>query len=657
MSLRELIMVDKSKIVLALGEEVVALPALVNRALAANDRLKYRFTLLQAARSHARRPDLPFSSLHVERLACGVDSAELDTVVGSASQEDGRYHIPYAAGLVCGIVEDMQEMLLPLGLLARREAGSGEEVEFTTRLARLAERVQPPTDDLLDDRALGELTSGDREAGDSWHLLVMDVHKALNQVQSQLAAEHLEGAAVYNIDEADRNAVRAFMAGVHQTAPLKFDHPGLGTTVTRAGDTLIIQNDIGTTDAHVLVVHVRAEEVTVTYTDVHRQRLQFFRDLFDGVKVDWEGARSREDPSMEDGRYHLCIGRFHSVQRDNLLQFLSLLGSRLVFLIDWNKARKQLNAFLPNEETVSLLSWAAKNGYGHMAFLLCGGQQLLYDTLDSVGRGSPRYGEQLQQAIGLSQARQLLQYVLAACSNAQLAGRSQALVRDQLQAEFFRYFRSAEQDLFDALIEHAAYTVEIAESLRDAWLQMGIADFNQCLATRAMRAKDWERRADDLVLRVRETSPRVESGEFMLRLASCADDITDELEEAAFHCSLLPHSPLAQPAASPLATLFALALSATQEYLKALVAAQALRRATAREDMQEFLQAAHRVVDLEKMADDTLRQVRHALLAEEIEARELYVLDAIAANLERATDALRHTVQMLRDQTLARAAQ
>ncbi|MGH8352445.1 MAG: DUF47 domain-containing protein [Pseudomonas sp.] len=649
-------MVDKSKIVLALGEEVIALPALVNRALSANDRLKYRFALLQAARSHARRPDLPFSSLHVERLACGVDSAELDTVVGSALQEDGRYRIPYAQELVCGIVEDMQEMLGPLGRLAGGGTGSGQEAEFTARLAHLSEQLPRPGDDLLDDQALGLLTSGDREAGDSWHLLVMDAHKALNQVQGRLAAEHLDGAAVYNIDEADREAVRAFMAGIHQTAPLKFNHPGLGTTATRSGDTLIIQNDIGTTDAHVLVVHVGGEEVTVTYTDVHQQRLQFFQGLFDGVEVAWEGARSREDPTMEDGLYRLCIGHFRAAQRGKLLQFLDLLGSRLVFLIDWNKARKQLKAFLPNEEVIELLSWAAKNGYGHMAFLLCGGQQLLYDTLESAGRGSLRYGEQLHQIIGLPQARKLLQFVLAACSGALLAGRSQALVRDELQAEFFSYFRSAEQDLFDAVVEHASYTVEIAESLRDTWLQLGVADFNQCLAARALRAKDWERRADGLVLRVREASPRVECGEFMLRLASCADDVTDELEEAAFHCTLLPRCPLGHPAASPLAALFGLTLSATQEYLKALVSVQALGRGTAREDMQEFLKAAHRVVDLEKMADDTLRRVRHALLAEEIEARELYVLDAIAGNLERATDALMHTVQMLRDQTLARAA-
>jgi hypothetical protein len=51
--------------------------------------------------------------------------------------------------------------------------------------------------------------------------------------------------------------MKAFMRGLHHTAALAFGHSGLGTTAVHAGDTLIIQNDIGTTDAHVLVVHVK----------------------------------------------------------------------------------------------------------------------------------------------------------------------------------------------------------------------------------------------------------------------------------------------------------------------------------------------------------------------------------------------------------------
>ena len=43
--------------------------------------------------------------------------------------------------------------------------------------------------------------------------------------------------------------------------PLEFKHPRLGITATRSGPRLIIQNDIGTTDAHVVVIHVEGDAV------------------------------------------------------------------------------------------------------------------------------------------------------------------------------------------------------------------------------------------------------------------------------------------------------------------------------------------------------------------------------------------------------------
>lgn len=646
-------MTEKSKIVLALGEQAVALPALVNGALAANDRLKYRFALLQAAHAHARQPDQPFSTLRGERLACGIESAELDAVVGAAFEESGLCRIPNAQALFAGVFEDMDGLLLPL-----RECPDSPDFAETRnlfpRLERLLESLDPPSEDLVGDETLSMITSGDRKAGDSLHQVVMDAHKALNRLQAWLAAEHVDGAAVYGIEPEDKEMIRAFMSGINRTAPLKFDHPGLGTTATRSGDTLVIQNDIGTTDAHVLVVHVRTDEVTVTYTDVHLQRLLFFQGMFRGWRVEWEDARSRADRSMEDGVYHLCVGRAHASDEEAVRKVLEFLGSRLVYLIDWNKARKQLKMFVSKSDAIEVLAWAADNDYGHMAFLRCGGQQMLFETLELVGRGAFRYGEQLHQIIGPVRAREFLQFALRTCSAAMLAGRPVELVRDELRAELFGFFRSAEQGLFDLLVEHASYAVEIACTLRDGWLQAASPEFSPAFEARARRAKAWERRADELVIRIREASPQVQGGAFLLDLASRADDVPDELEEAAFHCTLLPQDLSAHPALAPLASLCGLALSGTQEYLKALAAARVLRRGTAREDMQDFLEAVHRVVDLEKMADDTLRKVRQALLMEEIDARELFTIDAIAANLERATDALMHSVQTLRDQALAR---
>ena len=62
------------------------------------------------------------------------------------------------------------------------------------------------------------------------------------------------------------------MNGVNETRRLKFDRPGLGTTATRDSDTIDDQNDLGSSDVHVVVVHVRELTATVIYTDIHRAR-------------------------------------------------------------------------------------------------------------------------------------------------------------------------------------------------------------------------------------------------------------------------------------------------------------------------------------------------------------------------------------------------
>jgi hypothetical protein len=57
-------------------------------------------------------------------------------------------------------------------------------------------------------------------------------------------------------------------------------YPGLDTVVMRSMGRLVIQNDIGTTDALVVVIAVERNSVTVTYTDMHLPRAKFFIGLF-----------------------------------------------------------------------------------------------------------------------------------------------------------------------------------------------------------------------------------------------------------------------------------------------------------------------------------------------------------------------------------------
>jgi hypothetical protein len=138
---------------------------------------------------------------------------------------------------------------------------------FQVRLAAL--KLPVLDDPAIPGDLIAALTSGDRKAGDSLHLVVMDAHRAINQLQAATAVETVAGARVHCLSEQGRRRVEAFMEGVNRTAPLKFDHPGLGTTATEHNGRLLIQNDIGTTDAHVLVVRVDGVQATLTYTDIH----------------------------------------------------------------------------------------------------------------------------------------------------------------------------------------------------------------------------------------------------------------------------------------------------------------------------------------------------------------------------------------------------
>ena len=640
-------MTEKSRIVEALGERGLLLPALVNEALAANDRAKYRFTLLQGAKAHADYPDAPHSSLRREREVAGLNDPGLDAVVaGSAKLGADAYRIPKAKQICDGLYEDVRAMIAPLD--AGREAAAPQ---YTARLETLRAQLRLPDEDLLEGARIDAMTSAGRREHDSVHLLVMDLHKALNKIQTRIAETSIAGAKAYALREEDRPLVEAFMRGLNRTAALKFDHPGLATTATRSGSRLVLQNDIGTTDAHVLVVHVAADSISVTYTDVHLQRLLFFESMLDAFETRWEDALSRTDRAMQDGVYHLAVGRFESAEPARRKAYLEFLGSRIVFLIDWNRARKRLRGFVGKSAAVELLKWAAANDVGHMAFLKAGGEQLIYDALEFASKGPFRFGETLADMLGEKAAVQYLQFVLKTCAAGLLNGRDEALIRDEVRAELFDHIRSARHGLLDIAAEHAALILEIAAGLRNALLRLNSADAADHLRRNAQRAKDWEGRADELVNRARAADRRADAGRFVRRLLEAADDIADELEEAAYHLTIAPAA-LPPALLEPLRELAGLALQGGQEYVKVLEAARSVRRGAAREDMQDFLEAVHRVMAIEHEADRVGRGVEAALVAGASDFRQLYVLSESATNLEQATDGLMHAALMVRDHFL-----
>ena len=646
------IMVTKTAIVEALGETKLVLPRLVNDALAANDRIKYLLTLLQVARHFADSPDGPPPTLASERAQVGIDDAVFDEMPASAVVAGpGMYRLGGLARLLQAADLQMRAMLAPIDLHDAPLPGP-ERAGFTDRAARLLPELREDGVDLITGARIDLLTHGQRGSGDSLHLLVMDLHKALNRLQRGIATEVIDGASAYDLGEGDRALVAAFMRGLNRTSPLRFDHPGLGTTATRSGERLVLQNDIGTTDAHVLVIHVEATGCTITYTDVHLQRLVFFQRLFERIDMAFDDTRSVRDRSMEDGLYHLAVGRCAAATRDRLLEVLEFVGSRLVFLIDWNRARKRLRALVGKRDGLALLRWAADADVGHMGFLRLGGEQMIYELLEFAVRGQARFGQGLADVLGAERAVKFLKFAMRTATEVLLRGGPESLALDELRAELLRNVRSSGQSLFELLCEHAALTVEIAGAARDALLRLAHGSSRDTVLEVAARAKLWESDADRLLNQARSIVVTPGESGFHRDLLERADDVADDLEEAAFVATLI--DPGAVPAAvlEALLGLGNLVVRGAQELVKGLESLRVIAPGAPREDTRDFLESVHRIAGVEHATDQSRRRIAALLAESALRAGQVYAVSECTAKLESAADVLLHVALQLRDHAL-----
>ena len=638
---------SKQRIIEALGEEELLLPELVHRALAANDRVKYLLTLFQTARS-AADGDGAAPGLREERLASGVRETALDGVVrASTRRPDGAYVIPGAEDMARRATNEVEAMLAAL-----RAGGSETANDLGRRLSELSGELGPEGD-VISGEDISRLSSGRRGGEDSLHLIVMDAHRELNRVEESLATESIDGALVRELTDEDRQLVQAFMRGLGRTQGLRFDHPGLGTVATRSGQALVLQNDIGETDAHVLVVRVIDREVTITYTDVHLNRLRFFQRMFDGWDVRWEDARSRSDRAMKDGSYYLTVGRLQATTRVELEEFLARLGSRLVFLIDWNRARKRLRHLVGNPAALELLSWAAEHDRGHMAFLRAGGDALVYDALEFGAGRAARAGDSLSDVLGSDAACDYLRSVIRICAEGMVAGQALSLIRDKVRAELIGHVHTTRQELLGLIRGHAELVVEIGETVRDALEQATLPQATGRRDATTRLAREWERRADELVKDIRVAAHRTEDPVPFLEIVEATDDVADSLEEASYYLSLLAQGHPTGTVRARARRLTALVLAAARAYLRAAVLGREVQRGGPHEDMDNFLEAVHHVVELERETDEVQRSVHGALVAEVETAGELFVLVEATRALEEAADALMHAARRLHAHVLS----
>jgi hypothetical protein len=640
-------MTAKIGIIERLGEKAVLLPSLIGEALAANDRIKLRLSLLQEAALQAETPKRAARQFAVEQRAAGLGESSLDALVAGARRVGtARLFVPGVGPLLAGIGDDLAAMLAPLQ--AAQEAASRPLAE---RAAALKEAIPAAEGDQIDLGEIDRLTSASRGERDSVHLLVMDLHKAINRLAADTAVENLDGARVHSLGERDRRSVRAFMRGLNRTAPLAFGHPGLGTTAVQAGGRLTIQNDIGTTDAHVLVVHVDPKEVTVTYTDIHRPRAKFFMSLFEGKGVAWSPLAEQRAQGLGEEVFYLLTGRSACTDDEALDGFLDFLGSRIVFLIDWNKARKALQTFVGKNVAIALLAWSARHDLGHRAFVDLGGVDLVFEAIHRVAAGRIPYGMRLDEALGGEECEAFLRHVLRDTSQGLAAGHTARLIRDEIQADLSRRFETAESSVLTVLVRHLGLSRMLAERIAGV-LAMPAATTAAERQALARRAKRMEEKADRLTVAARDIQAHIREAGMLRPVINEIDDTTDSLEECAFLVGLMPDAEAAAFGVAPLAHLAEIATDGVGQLIRALDAASRLPEGQ-RADAVTSLQSIDAVVAAERNADDAARETFAAFMSDaQSNARVLVLGIEIARALETATDHLLHAALSLRDRVL-----
>jgi len=356
----------KTRIVEHLGQTEVLLPSLVRAGLAANDRAKLRMSALQAAAQHARHPAETATDLSAECRTAGVDPHPIVTLIAGAKSGGGMLSAPGLNAVSGALLSDIDAMIEAVSAGDRTEGQRSR-----ARLQALKTQLTGTGPDQITFDQVARLTSLPGAGGDedTVHRLVMDLHQSLNRLAAACAEEAIGGARAYGLTNTDRPLLGAFMRGLEKTRRLKFDHPGLDATATRSGTRLVIQNDLGTTGAHVLVVTVEDTTVTITYTDVHRARAQFFMGLFEDFPVRWSGLSEQSAaPLGEKGEFCLVTGCYTCESLTKCESFLEAIGAALVFIIDWNKARKVLRTLVGGNDAIRLLKWAARDNDRTMLF-------------------------------------------------------------------------------------------------------------------------------------------------------------------------------------------------------------------------------------------------------------------------------------------------
>ncbi|HWQ66697.1 MAG TPA: hypothetical protein VN372_07485 [Methanospirillum sp.] len=441
----------KTKILEEIGEYNLLLPYLVQKALTAGDKSQYYLNIIKAAIDNAENPDIKRDPLSDLRERVDIKNQKFDSVISETRiSPEGMYHIPFFDEIIARLSAAILDLVNPFSsetyysnppLLERAQLLLDTFTGPEFPLYRNDERIN-----LLHEEYPGE----------NFISLIREVEEILIPLQEKMAPEDVYGSTAYMIEPEDMYLIRSFMIGLNRTESLRFDHPGLGTQVIRVGDSLIIENEVGMTDAHVLVLLINGLNVTIRYTDVHLSRVSFFQSVMGPYPVLWKEIISRNYLKGEPGElYHIATGTFSARSGEELLMFISALSSKIVFLIEWNRARKAFKYFLSGNDVLKVLHKAVKREVGHRAFLILGGERLIFEALEDSSHVSLKYGETLSDILGHDSAIEFCISVLEIASQYLRQDLPISHIREDIKAELTRQFLNGRDDLEHSYVAYA----------------------------------------------------------------------------------------------------------------------------------------------------------------------------------------------------------
>jgi hypothetical protein len=517
---------------------------------------------------------------------------------------------------------------------------------YERRLEDLSATMPLCEDDQVTSATISGLTALSRNGHDTVHQLMIDMHGELNTLLAAVSAETIDGASTYGLTDGDRVLVRAFMRGVNETAGLKFDHPGLATTAAHDGTRLSIQNDLGSTESHIIVIHVEGLAATVTYTDVHHARVRFLQQMLQPHGVTWAAA-----PRAAGAAYELSVGRYSAETSVHLERYLQYLGSRLVFLIDWNRARKRLARLVSKSEAAALLKWAAESNLGHRAFLQAGDVRLVETAFARAMPLQARFGVRLDEMLGRESARLFLMAVLRAASSGLSAGQSLYLIQDKVEAELLRYVETPERHALSGAAEQAMLIAALADHVRHEFVRRAMGEAgDEAVRTRDL-ARRWMVRADEMQRQEDRAVECAGDPHHLRPLLSEAGAAARALEEAAFMLPLIPAA-IDVKTLSLLESLAELVGTTAREYVRGLEEGRGLLPTSDHADVDGFLVTIDHLVDCGRQASLSRRAITERLVRGSGDWHELYVVTTMAQGFERAAVRLARCGSIVRDQVL-----